>query len=74
MKLDQGNITGSPSAEKVTPASELAARWINEARRHELAADDPNDDIDWEERMLHLECARVLRWCAQELNEWSLGI
>jgi hypothetical protein len=72
--MDQGNATGSLSAEIVTPASECTARWIAEARRHEQAADRifGHYDLDVtemdEEQMLHLEIARVLRNCAREMG------
>jgi hypothetical protein len=59
---------GSPTAEKVTPAFELAARWNTEALRHERAADEHWQNDNDEERLLHLEVARVLRNCARELS------
>ena len=56
--------------------TDLADRWINEARRHEQAADGIYQKLKWEEpasmdeeQMLHLEIARVLRNCAASLRE-----
>ena len=46
MSLDQGSSTGSPSAEKVTPASEFGARELE--LRHRCFM----DGIDWQH---HLE-------------------
>jgi hypothetical protein len=69
-------IYGSPliSSRRTDMAnSSLSARWIAEARRHEQAADRifGHCDLDVtamdEEQMLHLEIARVLRNCANEL-------
>lgn len=52
----------------------IVARWIAEARRHEVAADEiARDRVDLtvmdEEQVIHLEVARVLRNCARELAE-----
>ena len=65
--------TAEPEHRAVTPASEIAARWIAEAKRHEQAADAIHiKDRDYlamcEEQMLHIEVARVLRNCARELT------
>jgi len=56
--------------------SEIADRWINEARRHEKAAEGIYERLKWddiavmdEEQMLHLEIARVLRNCAREVAQ-----
>jgi hypothetical protein len=50
---------------------ELATRWEAEAARHASAADEhfeADENGDDEERLLHLEVARVLRNCAKELR------
>ncbi len=48
----------------------LVSKWVAEARRHELAADENwFGDKDEEERFLHIEIARVLRNCVRDLEE-----
>jgi len=48
---------------------ELVSRWTAEARRHEAAAQERFERDDDEERLLHLEIARVLRNCSRELSD-----
>lgn len=51
--------------------NELLGKWLAEAARHEQAAQEhyeTDSDGDSEERLLHLENARVLRNCANDLR------
>lgn len=51
----------------------LAGRWLTEAKRQEHAAEEKferedGNPEDREQRLLHLEIARVLRNCARDLG------
>jgi hypothetical protein len=55
----------------------LALRWLGEAAQHQSAADEIGltaDDLDDEERLLHLEAARVYRLCADGLLNLELDV
>lgn len=45
----------------------LHTKWRTAARRHEAAAADCHDAGSDEEESLHLESARILRDCANDL-------
>lgn len=62
-----GTMTALKSSQ-VNSRNRLIEHWLREARRHEAAILEcaQRDDMD-EERMLHIEIARVLNNCAKEL-------